>query len=236
MNAGIFGRPQPIEVTGVSRCGSVSRLAAADLNDVAAVHCYSFTQGLLTALGKSIVRRYYEWQLLGPHESTALGVYKDGELAGFSFAGMFHGSLAGFLRANRIPVAWNALIRPWLLAHPSLRRRGVAVVRSINPFATREEKDVISFGPRTFGILALAVHPKFRRSGYGRLLMNACERVARSQGFSLIRLTVQIENHGAIQFYESLGWRKVLGKSDWCGVMSKELTSYVTALECEEDG
>jgi len=38
-------------------------------------------------LGTEAVRRYYEWQLVGPHEVTAISAYINTELVGFCFGG-----------------------------------------------------------------------------------------------------------------------------------------------------
>lgn len=70
-----------------------------DLPAVAAIHVAAFPDSALTALGVEAVRRYYAWQLDGPHEVFALGVDavqydNDGTIAnkqliGYCFAGGF---------------------------------------------------------------------------------------------------------------------------------------------------
>jgi len=43
-------------------------IGGAALADVAKVHCRAFADAALTRLGCEAVRRYYLWQLEGPHE------------------------------------------------------------------------------------------------------------------------------------------------------------------------
>jgi hypothetical protein len=42
-------------------------LTPTDLDAVAKLHLDAFTDRALTKLGQEAVRRYYEWQMAGPH-------------------------------------------------------------------------------------------------------------------------------------------------------------------------
>ena len=79
----------------------IRKLEAGDLNAVARVHCSAFPKSAITAFGHEAVRRYYSWQLLGPHDAVAVGAVSGQELVGFCFAGLFNGSTSGFLRKHR---------------------------------------------------------------------------------------------------------------------------------------
>ncbi|MGD2184618.1 MAG: GNAT family acetyltransferase [Desulfobacterales bacterium] len=59
----------------------------------------------------------------------------------------------------------------------------------------------------------LAVDPKYRRNGYGRLIMQEVERRIRSKGCPKINLQVRATNKESIKFYQSLGYKddRVIG-------------------------
>jgi len=205
----------------------VRTLTTADLDHITAIHCAAFPKSLLTALGPSVVRRYYEWQLSGPHDAVAVGVEQNGEVAGFCVAGRFRGSVGGFVRANRLRLACGLLCRPWLLGLGNYRRRVTRGVRLFLPSIAGKAVPVVVPWPMpsTFGVLVIAVNPKYGRSGCGRLLMNHCEQIAVDRNFSRLMLTVDPNNGGAIRFYEGLGWVKLLHGNRWNNVMVKPLPS-----------
>lgn len=53
----------------------------------------------------------------------------------------------------------------------------------------------------------VAVHPDFRRSGYGRLLMSSIISQAKLCGITALTLEVRVSNAAAIALYESFGFR-----------------------------
>ncbi len=71
----------------------VRNLEVKDLPAVATVHKAAFPKSALTMLGTEAVRRYYEWQLLGPHESISLGAFLGPEVVGFCVGGIFRGAM-----------------------------------------------------------------------------------------------------------------------------------------------
>jgi ribosomal protein S18 acetylase RimI-like enzyme len=173
------------------------------------------------------VRRYYEWQLTGPHDVSALGAFYENEMAGFCFGGVFCGAMSGFLRKNRNYLAWLVLTHPWLVANPLFRDRlinGLKVLRRFSKSGQANQPNPNHRKP-PFGILSIAVNPEFQGMGAGKVLMMESEIVARLRGFDEMNLTVNPDNHQAIRFYNSLGWRKVTGGSVWSGEMVKSLSS-----------
>lgn len=58
----------------------------------------------------------------------------------------------------------------------------------------------------------LAVHPRFRRRGVGRTLMNYAESLARQTGAEAIRLDTYKDNLPACRLYESCGY-------SYCGLV-----------------
>jgi ribosomal protein S18 acetylase RimI-like enzyme len=193
-----------------------------DLPSLARVHRQAFPESALSLLGVEAVRRYYDWQLRGPHDAVALGAFHGPELIGFCVAGVFRGALSGFLRANRLFLARVLLTRPGLLSSAVVRdraRRGAAAVarsRSSRTTATT------ATGP-AFGILAVGVAPAYRRQGIGRQLVEAAEGAARERGLDRITLTVDVTNVEAIAFYEALGWERPVPGAGWTGRMDRRV-------------
>ena len=194
-----------------------------DLNEIACIHLASFPRSALTQLGKEAVRRYYDWQLTGPHDAVNLGVWVDGRLAGFCFGGIFNGALGGFLQKNRAYLAWRILTHPWLLGNEMVRGR-IQLARSVFCRQPKVIRPVTPVGPpqRLFGILSIAVDPEFQGKRIGQILMEAEEAAARERGFKGMNLSVAVDNTQAIGFYERLGWIRVFDENQpWHGRMNK---------------
>jgi ribosomal protein S18 acetylase RimI-like enzyme len=203
------------------------KLTQNDLRVVAETHLAVFSDSGLTMLGLEAVRRYYDWQLNGPHDVTALGAYVEGKLAGFCFGGIFRGATSGFLSQNRNYLAWRVLTHPWLLVNPVIRDRinlSIRLLRKpVGATSTSSSTEKAQPDKKPFGILAIAVHPKKQGLGIGKLLMLECENIARRQNFMEMDLTVHVENHQAIAFYESLSFERCEQDGDWKGWMKKTL-------------
>lgn len=190
---------------------------------VAQVHLSAFPESALTRLGGEAVRRYYLWQLEGPHDHWFRGVWVEGRLIGFCVSGISRGALAGFLSTNRAYLTGVLLLHPWLVLSPLIRDRIATAVRSS---AWRTKKTPASpFVPqeRTWGILSIAVDPAMQGSGAAKILMEDAEEEARRRCFTQMHLTVAPNNARAIRFYEKLGWVKVEGEGAWKGGMVKWL-------------
>lgn len=63
-------------------------------------------------------------------------------------------------------------------------------------------------GPPKLMLGSMWTAPSHRRSGVGRLLVERVLEWARERGVERIHLLVTANNHGAIRFYESLGFAK----------------------------
>ena len=204
-------------------------LEAADLPRVSEIHLAAFPNSALTMLGAEAVRRYYEWLLTGPHECLALGASVKKDIRGFCFAGVFSGAMSGFLRRNRAFLFGRILSRPWLGMNPLVRERaamGLRVLRRLGrqPSNTPTAAALTVAKPVSpFGILAIAVHPDSHGQGIGKALMFEAEHIARRRDFKEMQLTVEMSNHRAVSFYESLNWTKTLHQGAWHGEMRKAL-------------
>ncbi len=203
----------------------IRNLEVKDLPGVAAIHIVAFPDSALTMLGIEAVRRYYEWQLTGPHEAIPLGAFTNAELMGFCFGGVFRGAMSGFLHKNHIFLTGRVLTHPWLVTNSIFRERLAAGVRILKRLGRPKasvppSKNQIG---KSFGILSIAVHPRCQGLGVGKLLMKESEEVACQRGFREMDLTVHPDNHQAFRFYESLDWEKISNNGVWNGGMRKFL-------------
>jgi len=194
-----------------------------NLAQVAIVHEKAFPDAALTKLGAEATRRYYEWQLIGPHDCLALGAFEGEQLLGFCFGGIFRGSLNGFLRKNKTFLIRRVLTHPWLLFNSLFLDRISLALRSLKKRKLKLTSESIKREP-SFGILAIAVDPLQQRRGIAGSLMEKSEEGCLRMGFTRMNLSVHIMNEGAIGFYQSQGWiKKPNGKGEWAGQMEKIL-------------
>jgi ribosomal protein S18 acetylase RimI-like enzyme len=198
----------------------VRNLRLEDLAEVATIHRAAFPASLITRLGPGAVRRYYVWQLSGPHDVVALGAYREGRCLGFCFGGVFRGATSGFLRRHRLYLAACLARRPWLLMELPILAR---VRRGLHVMSPEFERSSPAPSGPSFGILAIAVDPRVRGTGVGRLLMERSEAVAVERGFPQMNLSVSPENTHAVSFYEQLGWIADPVQQPWEGAMKKDL-------------
>ncbi len=201
----------------------IGQLSVTDLPAIARVHVEAFPGSSTTRLGKEAVRRYYEWQFVGPHKAHYFGAWADGQLAGFCFCGRFRGALTGYVNSHKWYLAWCMATRPWLILHEDVRS---AVRTSFRLLGRRRAGGGIVEGVasrRSFGILAIAVAPNCQRLGLGGRLMSEAEKTAESLGCDTLGLTVSPENAPAIEFYQKLGWVPVSDGGAWRGRMEKAI-------------
>ncbi len=212
-------------------------LTVADLRAIAPVHLAAFPKSAMSLLGAEAVRRYYLWQLTGPHKVTALIANANGRCAGFVVGGSFSGATSGFLWANRVYLTWRVLTHPWLMTNPLFRQRlrwSTHMVRWVR--RKKRKQAAVAAGKiappppvaspvKTFGILSLAVHPAAQGAGVGKRLMHEMETIGRAGGFEVMDLTVSPDNKQAVGFYERLDWQRVPQDGHWTGLMVKHLTT-----------
>ncbi len=204
----------------------IRTLTAEDLARVVAIHVAAFPTSVLTRLGREAVRRYYEWQLLGPHDVYAIGAFSEEAMVGYCFAGIFRGAISGYVRKNRVFLLGRLIARPWVLLSADVRSRVPLGVGALRMRRRRSgEQNVKRPRSPSYGILAIAVDPAQGRTGVGRRLMTAVEERARSGGFEQLHLTVAVQNSTAIRFYEKLGWVREEAEAGWQGRMRKALSA-----------
>jgi ribosomal protein S18 acetylase RimI-like enzyme len=228
MARGLMGRVQD---TIGSAGPAVRALEMGDVPAVSTIHRAAFPESALSRLGAGVVRRQYEWLLLGPHEVVALGAFDGDQLVGFCFGGVFKGAMSGFLQKNRVFLAWSVITHPWLATDPAFRGRLGEGVRILARYVRRRRRrseglparQVRASEARSFGILSIAVDPRRQGTGAGKVLMRRSEEIAIERGFRTMDLTVHPENEQAVRFYERRGWERRVRDGGWDGVMTKRL-------------
>ena len=203
----------------------LKELNANYLDEIAEIHMKAFPGRALSQLGLDTVKRYYKWQFEGPHDLVAIGLFLDKKLIGFCFGGVFRGALSGFLRTNRNFLVGRVIAQPWLIVTNSLIRDRVSLSwRIIKPKRHTVKNKPVSRKLKSFGILSIAVTPNMQGYGYGRMIMEKMENISKNLGFQQMNLSVDVENHKAIRFYEQLGWVKATtDDGTWKGRMIKSL-------------
>jgi ribosomal protein S18 acetylase RimI-like enzyme len=198
----------------------------ADLGAVAVLHVAAFPESVLGQLGTEAVRRNYVWQLHGPHDVTAIVADLDGRTVGFLFGGVFRGSTIGFVKSQKFFLAGQVLRHPRVLLDRIGWDRIRLATRLVTSRWSTPAPEVPAAVPRSsFGVLAIAVDPTVQGHGVGRMLMGSAEAAARAAGFDAMHLSVHPENHQAVSFYESLGWRRAPeDDGTWAGRMRISLT------------
>ncbi|WP_426574238.1 GNAT family N-acetyltransferase [Aquihabitans sp. McL0605] len=187
---------------------SVVDLTTDDLADIARLHLLAFPDSELGRQGTEAVRRSYLWQFEGPHDLTAIGARLDGRLVGFLFGGVFRGSTIGFLKREWPFLVGQAVRHPSTVLRRSSWSRITLALRLLvrrTPQPAPEEPTAV--GPRSFGVLSIAVDPTVQGGGVGRAIMVEAERAAREQGFDQMHLTVHPSNEQAVRFYLGGGWQ-----------------------------
>ncbi len=217
-----------IDIVNDIRLGEVR---VSDMDGVVAVHCAAFPTSAMTKLGREAVRRYYAWQVDGPHETYFQGAWRADELVGFCVGGIHPKAISGFLQRNTAYLAWRVATHPWLVANPLFRgrlSRGLEILKGGGAAPAPRNASAQGNGSappkkRPYDILSIAVHPDTQGTGVGKLLLHQAEEKALENGFHVMTLFVNHDNEQAIKFYERCGWERSLKDGVWRGSMVKWL-------------
>jgi ribosomal protein S18 acetylase RimI-like enzyme len=202
-------------------------LQTTHLDDVVQVHRAAFPRSAMTKLGSEAVKRYYLWQLVGPHEMYASGAWVGEELVGFCFGGIHPTAISGFLATNKHYLAWRLMTRPWLVTNPLFRDRLTQAVKILTgktkSAATAKPAAASAPVKRPYDILSIAVNPAYQGLGIGKKLLARATQQAEDNGFALMTLFVNRDNEQAIRFYERCGWSRSNYNGTWRGTMMYRL-------------
>jgi ribosomal protein S18 acetylase RimI-like enzyme len=188
--AGLTGRPD-----GAALAGRPAR--DEDLPAIVRLHRAAMPYSLNSRLGPEHLRRIYQVACRHP-ESLVACVSAGGEVAGVVSATLDPAALAARARAGLSLTGWI-----WLLASLALRPGLWPLVWEniqLTPPVRWRGEDVNAC------LTAIAVAPKQRRTGLGRILVEAVDDFMRAHGQAAYRLDTLVVNAGARQFYERLGF------------------------------
>ena len=81
-------------------------------------------------------------------------------------------------------------------------------------FVLLEQGEIVGYAgmwlfARESHITTIAIHPNYRKQGYGRMLMNFLIEYSREEGVDTMILEVRASNIPAIKLYSSLGFNKI---------------------------
>lgn len=196
-----------------------------NLAEISVIHKNTYPKSALILLGGKTIFLFYKYQLNFTPDSICLGAFQNNKLIGFCVGGLFTSTLSGFLQEYKKYLVLRIISHPWLIFFPIIRER---ILNSLHVFKTKQQcsspKNSNLENKNQFGILSLAVNNRFQNQGIGKTLLLEMEKIAIDRGFSAIYLNVRIDNLIAIQFYENLGWNKVISSDKkWNGKMTKQL-------------
>lgn len=206
----------------------VISLKLRDLGQAASIHRKSFPNSLLSIIGQESIIRYYEWQYDSGAKIYPIGIYIDKKLVGYCIGGVFKAALGGFLARNKLFLLTQLLKNPSIFFMDKFLKNifyalKLSIYFTVNDKIPENKNEDSS--KKYFGILALAVHPKYHKNGFGKTLLSKSEAYASKNTFTHMRLTADVENENTIRFYESNGWIKNNNNHDsnWSGEMVKEI-------------
>ena len=96
--------------------------------------------------------------------------------------------------------AWSFLDLLAVLSFPDVIRLKAAEDDQMVGFVAGEQRSSEGHA----WIATIAIHPRYRRRGFGRALLRACENQLNAP---CIKLTVRMSNYGAIALYEREGYQ-----------------------------
>lgn len=171
-------------------------LSAAQLDRLADLHVETM-RTLLSDLGVSFVRRYYE---LACRDASCVGLcaIDGGALRGYAVGSPEPGRLFAGLRSPAHRFAWHlarlAAVRP-------------AVVMQLATSVVRSSRHAVP--PGAVELTYVGVAPAARGAGLGGRLLTEFHRAARAAGHTAVVLSVEADNVPALALYRKAGFRIV---------------------------
>jgi ribosomal protein S18 acetylase RimI-like enzyme len=166
-----------------------------DVTAVAALHCSTLT-GLLAALGPTVARTWYAAVVGFPGAIAFVATDEHGLLgfvAGAMDPAMFKRSV---FRGN--PVSLALQVAAGVARDPRSLRWVAESIRASEPFDVHAPE-----------LTYIAVEPRARGSGTGRLLVEAFTAAMSDLSATAYELSVDADNRGAVEFYERLGFVRI---------------------------
>jgi len=179
---------------------TVRNVVADDLDDVVAMHIAAFPGFLMSLLGPSFLRKYYQ-SVLDSQGHIFVGAFRpEGQLVGF---------IAGFANPPEFYRLFRRRKKQMMAAaffhvafRPAIWKR---VLENMRQVQTRGH--VADGADRIAELASLAVDPESPRRGYGRLLVNVFLQHARQRCLQRVTLTTDAaDNEPVNAFYRRMGF------------------------------
>ena len=205
-----------------------------DLPEIVDCHKDAFPDALSSKQGSAFISKMMEWYIINDR-GVLFHVYDEkGEMAGY--CGGIITRTPGLLGAvsSISQYAFYAFLKayvykPWLLFHPDNVRKLPYIIKNVLiklglkktvvQVSAKKETEFKAF----MGLVVIGVKNKYHGKGYGSILLQEFERLARVDGgISRIQLSVKTANTKAIQAYLRNDWQ-VLKQDNQSKQLIKEL-------------
>ena len=189
-----------------------------DLTGIIICHKDAFPDALSSKQGSAFISKMMEWYITS-ERGVLFHVYDEqGEIAGY--CGGIITKKPGLLGAvsSISQFAFNDFLKsylrkPWLFLHPENLKKFPYIVKNllikfgikkiVKQVSTEKVEEFQAF----MGLVVIGVKNKYHGKGYGSILLQEFERIAREdRGIKRITLSVKASNSKAIKSYLRNGW------------------------------
>jgi GNAT superfamily N-acetyltransferase len=195
----------------------VSQLS--DLHEIVNCHKDAFPAALSTKQGSRFISKMMEWYISSDRGVLFHVCDDEGEMAGYCGGivtrkpGLL-GAVSSISQFAFKDFLKSYLRKPWLLLHPENLKKSPYILKNlmirfgfkkkVGQVSTKEEEDFQPF----MGLVVIGVKKKYHGKGYGSILLQEFERVAKTQrDIKRIQLSVKAHNEKAIKSYLRNGWQ-----------------------------
>ena len=178
-----------------------------DLNKIAKTHIECFPDSFSTALGASLLKKFY-LQYLKEYPELFLIAVDSGSIAGFCMGYLCDRGNCNrsFVKHNIFPLAFRYLLllikgnkKAWERIKPSKKSKGSDICVY--------EPEFQNIPPAECGdLLSICVLPKWRGAGMANELISDYQNALKAIGRGVCFLTVATKNSRGIHFYEKNGF------------------------------
>ena len=190
-----------------------------DLPEIIDCHKDAFPDALSTKQGSRFISKMMEWYI-SSDRGVLFHVYDDeGEMAGYCGGivtkkpGLL-GAVSSISQYAFMDFLKSYLRKPWLFFHfENLKKSPYILKNLLIRFGLKKKvKQVNSESKKVFqpfmGLVVIGLKNKYHGKGYGSILLQEFERLAREDGgIKRVQLSVKASNSKAIKSYQRNGWQ-----------------------------
>ena len=187
-----------------------------DLDQIALCHKAAFPDSLSSKLGSKFRKKMLSWYILD-ERGVLFHVKENNEVVGYcggvitKLPGL-PGAASSITQFSFNLFIRSFLLRPWLIVHPENINRISFFIKNV--LVKLKVKKAVSLAQskqenfQTFwGLVVIGVLPKFHGKGFGSVLLQEFERLARLDKVDKISLSVKSDNIKAMNSYIANGWQ-----------------------------